>query len=119
MDAKKKNALDTTLQQFQAAALDLSKLIQNETAVLKAGKYELPELYRMAEAHSRTLLRMVELAPFLDFRSQIEGIEGFREWLLTSQEYIGETRQSILEALNTYQQSIIDTENIDVQYTLL
>ena len=99
--------LDRTLENFKRSALAISKVVAVEAKALQQGDYELPVLVNAAERHTRTLSLLIEAAPFLQTKQQIEATESFKQWILDSIEFTGEVREQILDALTTYQQQVL------------
>lgn len=116
--------IDEILENHKATALIMSQKLRDSAQAVDGGDYDFQELVHSIEKLARTLHLTIEDAPFLLFRTQFEGAENFREWLLGSQEFVGDRRDTILEAIEAYQQECLEktgyyTPPRDGQYTLL
>jgi len=118
------STIDEILENHKATALVMSQKLKESAESVESADYEFQELVHAIEKLSRTLHLTIEDAPFLLFRTQFEGAENFREWLLDSQEFVGDRRDTILEAIEAYQRDCLEntgyyTPPRDGQYTLL
>jgi len=95
--------VDETLDNVQRCAYNLSKVLAQQTADMAADDYEAPVNIKGVKELVQSLQALVEVAPFLKFRNAYHEIERVKEYLMQSQDVIGEARQPILEFLVAYQ----------------
>jgi hypothetical protein len=111
--AGKPNPLDQTLDNITQGMLALSSVVKQELQSFEraysqdGSAYNLEELARIAERHAKTTALYIEMAPFFDAKQRLEAIDYFRNWLLTSSEWVGERRETVLECLTSIEQAVI------------
>lgn len=95
--------LDQALEYMKDTALSLAKNISERVDSMAATQYDLPALVLAMQKTTDTMLKLVEIAPFLALRNKLESTELFRAWCRKNNMH-----QDIENALNDYQQHIID-----------
>jgi len=65
------------------------------------------DIVRAGELLSRTVEKLVIVAPYLVFRNDYEAIDRLKVWLTESTKYIGEKRSDSLMMLIDYQQDLL------------
>jgi hypothetical protein len=65
------------------------------------------DIVRAGELLSRTVEKLVIVAPYLVFRNDYEAIERLKEWVTESMKYIGDQRADIILMLIEYQRDLI------------
>lgn len=128
--ADKPNPLDRTLDNITQGMLALSSVVKQELQAFEksygqdGSSYNLEELARILERIAKTSGLCIEMAPFFDAKQRLEAIDYFRQWLLTSNEWVGERRETVLEWLTAIEQAIIKDvttggASATLQYTLI
>ncbi len=114
------DTLDKTLQNFQESSLTFSEVVKTAIEKLDENSYDFPSLIRASKQHAETLQIFIDAAPFFAVKQSMEGTDRFRDWLLTTPEYVGQKRADILEAIAAYQDTLLaDTDLDEKQITLI
>lgn len=128
--AGKPNPLDQTLDNITQGILSISSVVKQESQAFEraysqdGSAYNLEELARITERQVKTTEMLIGLAPFFDAKQRLEAIDYFRNWLLTSTEWVGERREIVLECLTAIEQAVIHdvtpgSASAALQYTLI
>jgi hypothetical protein len=113
--------LDETLHNLQGGIKKLSEALSAAIDALVVEETDPLLLIKGAESLSRTIEKLVIVAPFLSFRNDFEAIEALKVWLTQSTIYVGEERGAMLLMLCSYQADLLRyiTPEFTQQMTLL
>lgn len=106
--------LDASLLSFQRSMAKIAGLLEQSIDNASPDTYFL-DLIKGSESISKTIEKLVILAPYLIFRNDFEAVERIKEWLLSSTQFIGEERGKMILMLAIYQEALIVRTEIPTQ----
>lgn len=109
--------LDASLLSFQTSLSKLASLLEQSIDNASPATYFL-DLIKGSESISKTIEKLVILAPYLIFRNDFEAVERVKEWLLSSTQFIGEKRFEMIRMLTEYQEILIARTETPTQHQM-